>query len=186
MLDSNYDALFEACCYLGKGSIPHFTALHKQAIGEENPSSETLVNLHSLGHIELLRNGEGGPGVWRVAPPSIILLGGDRAFLQGFRSDKFMDQIKEFANSKGGKAAKIPQEKGPSVVTLEGLSPEYVIDIRDELDPPGGREVAIYTAPHLSPDLSLVTRDELVSRLPTAAMPNKSTAGSPPSNDVAK
>ena len=162
-MDSNYDALFDACCYLGRGSIPHFTALHKQAIGEGDPSSETLRNLHSLGHIELLRDEEDGPEVWRVAPPSIILAGRARAFLQGFRSDKFMGQIKELADSKGGKATKTAQENGPSVVTLEGVSPEAVTEIKDEVDPPGGRSVAIYTAPHLSSDLSLITRSELIS-----------------------
>ena len=180
-MDSNYDALFDACCYLGRGSIPHFTALHKQAIGEGDPSSETLRNLHSLGHIELLRDEEDGPEVWRVAPPSIILAGRARAFLQGFRSDKFMGQIKELADSKGGKATKTAQENGPSVVTLEGVSPEAVTEIKDEVDPPGGRSVAIYTAPHLSSDLSLITRGELISQLPTAAMPNKAELFDPKS-----
>lgn len=171
-MDSDYDALFDACCYMGRGSLPEFTNLIRQSIGPTAYPSEVLRDLHSLGHIELLRDKIGGGEVWRVASPSIVLSGVDLAFLQGFRSKSFLDQLDQWAETNGGITLDEEQSGGPSTIFVAGVRPEEFKSIQDYIKIPYGDALSVFTAPHLSSDLTVKSREDLVSQLPEAPMPN--------------
>lgn len=171
-MERDQDALFDVCCYLGRGSIPDFTMLHRQCIGENEYASETLRNLHSLGHIILLRDGEDGPSLWSVASPAFIITGPDKAYLRGYRSESFLEQLESLINSKGGKTKRTPQEDGPSIISFEGISPTVLQQLKQEIKAPHRDPVGVYLAPHLSPDEPVIPRDELVAQLPKSSAPN--------------
>ena len=168
----DHDALFDACCYKGRGTVPEFARLFTQSMGQAGFPLEALRSLYTLGHIDLWRDGENGPITWRVASPSFVVTGPDRAYLQGYRSNGFLGKLDELVDSKGGKTSKLAQPDGPSLISLEGVSPVVVLEIRDEVQVPYGEPAAVSVAPHLSPELSIIARDALISQLSAAPMPN--------------
>ena len=95
-MTSDHDAILEACCYLDRGTMPHFDQIHRQAIEDPgfDSAQNVLANLHALGHLEIFEDGPNGPLIWRVDAPSFMITGPNSAYMQGRRSNQMVDKVK--------------------------------------------------------------------------------------------
>jgi hypothetical protein len=123
----------------GAGSWPQFRAAveefqieqeeaePKDLDAGDRPSSglpvyhEVRLALQRLGHVEF-RAGDGAYS-WRVVPPSLALLPGDRAILCGARSDALLERLHEVAQ-----VEELPVEGMPRRITLSGAPAETIAD----------------------------------------------------------
>jgi len=172
--DIDHDALFEACCYLTTGVLSEFVNLLSQVTNQTIHPLEVLQNLHSLGHLEIWREGPKGNFRWRVSAPAIVVSGPEIAYLAGYRSDDYLKEVETQVRDKGGSLSSSSQPDGPTIFTIEGLNPEQLNSVVSSLPKAFDGAVKLRWAPHLSRETFIPTKVALLDLLPEAAPPNNS------------
>lgn len=142
------DLLFDALCYLGASRWSRFAEICGQ--GSDDPwfLSRLATNLMVLGHIDFQIEILGSqPKVWRCAPPAAILLPENCAFLSGFRSKSFLQNISSAVTAVGGSLLRLQQEYSPAAYIVKNVSPDALASAFVKVRDPLGRGVAIVQNP---------------------------------------
>jgi hypothetical protein len=94
------DIVYDALCYLGRGSMPLLTGVVSEAAGLPWLVNVITQNLIDLGHIDQAISFDGFVYEnWSCSPPSLVITGNSKCYLSGFRSLNLIRQVKSIFNS---------------------------------------------------------------------------------------
>ncbi|MDC0359167.1 hypothetical protein OAM92_00385 [Acidimicrobiales bacterium] len=121
---------FDAVCHVGQGKL---AALHRVAQQIEPGSlfSDLFVRrLEMLGHVEIQRDAISlQPVVWEVVDPTLAGLPSGELLLLGFRSQKSLAVLEDFASRSGATVRTDLDPDGPPVIRLADLRVEKIDDL---------------------------------------------------------
>jgi len=122
-VDLNIKTIFDSLCYVLQGNFERFNGIVASCVNEENwYSKELLRKLCSLGHLDVeYEIATMQPKSWKMSEPTLVSVDSSRAYLTGWRSQKFIARMKEVANQLGAKINQF-NDHGVPVVELLGVS----------------------------------------------------------------
>ncbi len=117
------DVVFDALCYLDRGSISSLISVISEAV--ELPWLVNIINqnLIDLGHIDQAISFDGFTYEnWSCSPPSLIISGNNKCYLSGFRNKNLITKVKEiFSNLNCNCEEIIPEDNLSTKVFLWDL-----------------------------------------------------------------
>ena len=147
----NHGILMDALSCLGSGSWGRFESLLESLSPEPQYARQVAQHYAMLGHLDLEQHqGSGAIRSWCVPPPTINMVGSNRAFLAGFRSSKLIKKIGERAEIAGGRIVTEDSNSGPSSIFVDGVDIDGLRDALDGVQDPHARPVTVNEAPALS------------------------------------
>ena len=93
------DIVYDALCYLGRGSMNSFTSVASEAL--ELPWLVNIItqNLLDLGHIDQAISFDGFVYEnWSCSPPSLVVTRNNKCYLSGFRNINLIKQVQSIFN----------------------------------------------------------------------------------------
>jgi hypothetical protein len=150
-VSADHDILMDALSCLGSGSWGKFESMLEALSREPLYARQVAQHYAMLGHLDFeQRQGSGAIRSWCVPPPTINMVGSDRAFLAGFRSSKLVKVVRERAEIAGGKVVTENGNRGPASIFVDGLGIDKLRDALDGVQDPHARQVTVNEAPALS------------------------------------
>lgn len=147
----NHGILMDALSCLGSGSWAKFESLFEALSPEPRFARQVAQHYAMLGHLDLeQRQGSGAIRSWCVPPPTINMVGSDRAFLAGFRSSKIIKEIGERAEGAGGRIVTEDSNRGPFSIFVNGVGIDGLRDAMEGTQDPHARPVTVNGTPALS------------------------------------
>lgn len=131
------DIFMDALSFLGSGTWGRMDALI--STNDEPPwrTTEIGTEFSALGLIDLKYHPSlHRPSMWSVPPPAVVFYQSEEAFLSGFRSSLFVNNIGRIINENGGRAVVEKTKSGLTQVWIKGINPvQLSLAIKNELDP---------------------------------------------------
>ena len=139
-------AIFDALCYLQRGTFHSLLVLVQQRLDKPWAAIEFARNCQALGHLELKVDSYGAPTHWQVRPTTVVSsLNG--TYVVGHLSGKLLERLAEDAEALGARLTISEIEDAPPMVVFSVDDDELVqeivdstasalrVDIRFESDP---------------------------------------------------
>lgn len=138
------DYLFDALCFLGRGSWSQFNELASTFTDDALIVREVASLLAALGFIDLeLERGASRVKRWSVCPPAIIFKNNNDAFMAGFRCVSLVEEIAKAVAELGGKIDYRVNEGRPTDIRISGLDAGSLSRLTSRLRDPLGRTISV-------------------------------------------
>lgn len=147
----DHDILMDALSCLGSGTWGKFESMLEALSPEPQYARQVAQHYAMLGHLDFeQRKGSGTIRSWCVPPPTANMVGADRAFLAGFRSNGLIKTIGERTKAAGGSLLTQDNNRGPANIFVEGLDFDGLCAAMHGVKDPHGRSLAVNNTPALS------------------------------------
>lgn len=102
-----------------------------------------LRDLAWLGHLDIETGPTHRAKNWSISPPVLSMIGSKSAVLAGFRCDALIDKLRQEAVLRGGELVANRRPDSPTVVRIEGLAEEELVELASGIKDPHGRQLKI-------------------------------------------
>lgn len=145
-INVDWHASFDALCHVGGGPSSALDRIAMQMEGSGLFGDTFARRLEALGHIEIERDPTSlRPISWEVVDPTLVQKSGGEILLIGFRSDRMMVEVEDFAHAARAEVSIDRDVDAPPVVKIVGLAGQDLVPLL------GAIEESTHRTPVLSP-----------------------------------
>lgn len=139
----DHDLWLDGACFLGAGSATVFETFAASGDVDTWRSGPVLRDLAWLGHLDIETGATYRAKSWSVSPPVLSMTGPKSAVLAGFRCEALIDSLRQEVEIRGGELIAKRRSTAPTVVRIEGLPEEILIELAAGIRDPHGRSLQV-------------------------------------------
>lgn len=161
---------FDTLCHIGEGPMSALTRVASQIEAGELFGDAFARRLEALGHIEIERNPQNlQASSWSVTDPTIVGLPSGDSVLVGFRSERLLSRLDDFAYEHGFELDTDPGIDAPTLIRLPPLDAELLEQLIAEIGDATGRPSQHVPQACDRLATALPPLSDLIGRLPTTS-----------------
>ena len=141
--DTDLDLWLDAFGFLGEGPASALEVLGASMDIEAWRAVAWLRDFSWLGHLDVALAKDHRPAHWCVAPPALVFVAPERAFLAGFRNEQLLGDVGRVASEIDGSISRQSLPGQPALVEVDGFPLEIAEAVLGDVIDPHGRKLAI-------------------------------------------